>query len=126
MSKYFWILLLGGCGALTRSSLGATVQGWAGGPFPWGTALVNVLGCCLFGLVWSLGERNVLLSPETKALVLTGFMGAFTTFSTYAFETTRLLQAGSYGLAAANLVGQNLLGILGILLGLWLGGGGGR
>lgn len=122
MTKTLWILVLGGLGALARSFVGARVQAASGAAhFPVGTATVNVLGCLLFGLVWQLGERHRFLSPETQALVLTGFMGAFTTFSTYAFDLVRLLQHGHYGLAAGALAAQNLLGLAGILLGLKLG-----
>ena len=122
MSKTLAILVLGGLGALARSFVGARVQ-VAGGTthFPLGTAAVNVLGCLLFGLIWQLGERERLLTRETQALVLTGFMGAFTTFSTYAFDLVRLLQHGHYGVAAGALAAQNLLGLAGVLIGLKLG-----
>jgi CrcB protein len=111
----------GGVGAACRFGVAGAVQKWVGhSHFPWGTATVNVLGCVLFGLIWTLGEEGIVLSPVTRTWVLTGFMGAFTTFSTYSFETNHLLQTSQYGLAAANLLGQNLLGILGIGLGMWL------
>lgn len=123
MTRLLAILLAGGLGALCRSGMASSVQASAGSSaLPWGTASVNILGCVLFGLVWSLGERGS-FSPETRGIVLTGFMGAFTTFSTYAFETSRLIQAGQWNLAILNLAGQNLLGLLGISLGIWLGSG---
>jgi CrcB protein len=122
MSKTLWILVLGGLGALARSFVGTRIQVAAGTThFPLGTATVNVLGCMLFGLVWQLGERHRFLTPESGALILTGFMGAFTTFSTYAFDLVRLLQHGHYAVAAGAVAAQNLLGLAGVILGLKLG-----
>lgn len=122
MTNTLWILVLGGLGALARMQVGTRLQAASGTThFPVGTATVNVLGCLLFGLIWQLGERHRFLNPETQALVLTGFMGAFTTFSTYAFDLVRLLQHGHYAIAAGALAAQNLLGLAGILLGLKLG-----
>ena len=123
MMRILALVLAGGLGALCRFGMASSVQARAGTSFfPWGTASVNLLGCILFGLVWTLGEKGKVLTPESRAVILTGFMGAFTTFSTYAFETSRLLQAGQWSLAAGNVLGQNLLGLLGIWLGIWLGG----
>lgn len=122
MSRYLLLALAGGLGALCRFLSASWVQGRApGSHFPWGTAVVNVVGCFLFGVIYTLGERRVGIGPETRAIVLTGFMGSFTTFSTFSFEAHGLLMAGRYGLAAANVVGQNLLGLLAVGLGISLG-----
>jgi CrcB protein len=89
--------------------------------FPWGTLAVNTLGCFLFGVVWSLAEERLVISGETRLVVLIGFMGAFTTFSTYAFETGAMLRDAEWWLAAGNVLSQNLLGIAGFFLGGALG-----
>jgi len=117
--KIVVIALAGGLGALSRYGLAGLVQRLAGGSFPLGTFAVNILGCFLFGLVWGLLEHR--LGPHFRLAALTGFMGAFTTFSTYAFESATLLQHGQWGLAAANLAGQNILGLALLVAGLALG-----
>lgn len=75
----------------------------------------------MFGLVFSLGESRAWLTPEARFIVLVGFMGAFTTFSSYAFDTHRLALEHSWGLALANMLAQNLTGLAAVSLGLWLG-----
>ena len=118
------MILLGGAGALgtlCRFGLSGLVQRLGGGSFPWGTLSVNVLGCFLFGLVWTLGEERMLVSGEHRLIILAGFMGAFTTFSTFAFESAQLLQDAEYLLAAGNLAIQNVLGLVSVILGIALG-----
>lgn len=111
MQKLALIALAGSLGTLARYGLAGLVQRWAGLGFPWGTAAVNVLGSFCFGLVWTLAAERAALSPETRAVVLTGFMGAFTTFSTFMFETGELVRAGQWLLAVANVAGQSVLGL---------------
>lgn len=81
---------------------------------PWATALVNVLGCFGFGWCWALGQGR--WSPLLMAAVLAGFFGAFTTFSSFAFDSQQLLAERRWLLLVGNVVGQNVLG-LGALLG---------
>ena len=116
--KLVMIALAGAVGTLARYGLGGLVQRAAGGFFPWGTLAVNVAGCFLFGLVWALAEERFLISGEVRTIVLVGFMGAFTTFSTFAFETGEMLRNAEYLMAGANLLAQNVLGIAGLMLGL--------
>ena len=120
MEKYLFIALAGGFGALSRYGLAGAVQRMAGPGFPLGTAVVNVLGCFLFGLIWTLIEERFLLPPAIKPYVLTGFMGAFTTFSTYTFETGALITASQWTLALTNILGQTVLGIFFLFLGMML------
>jgi CrcB protein len=119
------ILLLGvagALGALSRYGLSGIVQFLTGERFAWGTLVVNALGCFLFGFIWMLAaEERTLVSGQTRFIVLTGFMGAFTTFSTFAFETSRYLNDSQWALAAANLLGQNGLGLVCVFLGMAAG-----
>jgi CrcB protein len=92
-----------------------------GHQFPWGTIAVNMTGCFLFGLIWALTEGRFAQSVQSRLILLTGFMGAFTTFSTYAFETSQLIQNSQYVLAFANGAGQLVIGISVMLIGLALG-----
>ncbi len=116
-----WLALAGAAGTLLRyATTQFAIRAW-GPRFPWGTVIVNGLGCLLFGLIWTLGEQRLHISAQTRLIVLTGFMGAFTTFSTFAFESYDLYSRGQWALALANLAGQNCLGILCIACGIALG-----
>lgn len=115
------LFVAGGCGTLCRYGLAALVHQLAGEAFPWRTAAVNLAGCFLFGLVYALAEGRVALGATAKAAILTGFMGAFTTFSTYLFDTHLLLRDGRHVLAALNVGGQTALGLLALAGGMALG-----
>jgi len=82
---------------------------------------VNVLGCFLFGFVWTLAEDRLVIGGHTRFLVLTGFMGAFTTFSTYAYETGAMLRDSDWTIAATNVAAHNLLGLAAVFLGFAAG-----
>lgn len=114
------LAVAGAIGTLSRYGLSGLAQSLGGERFPWGTLAVNALGCFLFGLVWMVAEDRLYLS-ETRFIVLTGFMGAFTTFSTFAFETSRFLEDSQWWLAGVNLIGQNLIGVICVLLGFAVG-----
>ena len=111
------IALLGLIGTLCRYGLSGIVQKLCGGHFPWGTWAVNAVGCFLFALVWTLAEERLVIGGQKRFIVLVGFMGAFTTFSTYAFETGEFLRDSEWILAAANVLGQNGVGVICIFLG---------
>jgi len=107
----------GAAGAVMRWLVASGIQRMAGGAFPWGTFAVNALGSFLLGFlfVWLI-ERST--AGELVRLAITvGFMGAFTTFSTYSLESVRLLQEGAFSMAFSNIFGQVLL----CLLLTWLG-----
>ena len=112
------LALAGATGTLARFWLSRWVQQWAGTSFPWGTWAVNILGSFLFGLVWSLASERRLLDERTRLIILAGFMGAFTTFSTFAFDTSLFLRDSQWGLALLNSGAQVMVGILALLLGL--------
>ncbi len=117
MQKIFLIAAAGALGTLARYGLSGLIQRIAGPHFPWGTLAVNVTGCFLFGLIWSLAEGRLGLNGETRAIVLVGFMGAFTTFSTFIFETGGFARQAQWGLTLANLAAQNLVGFIALTLG---------
>ena len=121
MQKLLWIGILGGAGALARYGIAGAVQRATGAGFPWGTLAVNLAGCFLFGIVWMLASERMILSGETRLIVLVGFMGAFTTFSTFSFESAQLLRDAEWALALGNIVLQNGLGLVAVFAGLTLG-----
>lgn len=120
-SRLALIALAGAAGTLCRYGLSSGVQRFAGAGFPWGTWSVNALGSFLFGFVWMLAEDRFVISAHTRFIILTGFMGAFTTFSTFAFETDAMLREGQWFAASGNVAGQTLLGLLCVFLGITLG-----
>ncbi len=87
---------------------------------PWGTLVVNVTGSFVIGvfLVWT--TERILTDPAYRLLVAVGFCGAYTTFSSYAFETVRLMEQGHFLSAMGNLLTNNLLAVLGVLAGITL------
>ena len=115
------IAVAGAVGTLCRYGLSGLVQRLCGAGFPWGTLAVNTLGCFLFGFIWSLADERLIISGETRFIVLIGFLGAFTTFSTFAFETSELWRVSEWMLVAANLLSHNVLGVTCVLLGLAAG-----
>lgn len=116
-----WLALAGAAGTLSRYGLSGFVQWLAGEKFPWGTLAVNVVGCFLFGMIWTLADDRLIISGRTRFIILTGFMGAFTTFSTFAFETGGFLRDSEWRDAALNLVANNVVGIAGVFLGIAVG-----
>lgn len=121
LEKLLWIGLAGALGTFARYGLSGVVQRTCGASFPCGTLAVNILGCFLFGLVWSLAEDRLSIRGEVRTVILIGFMGAFTTFSSFAFETAQLLRDAQWASAATNIAAQNVLGIVGLFLGLMAG-----
>lgn len=117
------LFLLAGAGALgtlSRFALSGLVLRHAGAGFPWGTLAVNVLGCFLAGLVWSLAESRG-VATDARAVLLIGFMGGFTTFSAFGIETGLLLQQGHWVHAGGNVIAQNVGGLTAVLAGLFAG-----
>jgi len=122
-SLIMWVALGGGIGAVCRYLLTAAVNLVPTGPWKLGTLAVNLIGSFLFGVIWARADLKLQLeSPMTIAL-LGGFCGAFTTFSTYAFQTLALARQGDMVWAGANLLVHNVLGILMVVVGLAVAGG---
>jgi fluoride exporter len=119
--KLLWIALAGALGTLCRYGLGGLVHKHIESVFPWGTAIINILGCLAFGLLWSWMEDRVWVSGEARAAVLVGFLGGFTTFSSFVFETGQLLRDSEWLLALGNLSLQNVVGLAALFVGLKLG-----
>lgn len=91
-----------------------------GSIFPFGTLAINVVGSCIVGffIIWT--TERVLLDPRWRLLVVVGFCGSFTTFSSYAFESMSYFEHGQWGLMLANVLGNNLLCLGGALAGMAL------
>lgn len=114
------LFVAGGLGALSRFGLSTFFSGVFGKGAPWGTAIINVVGCFCFGLIASLFASRSHWDAETKTIILTGFFGAFTTFSTYMFEIHALVKEGAFGRAFGDFLLQNALGFGAVALGISL------
>jgi CrcB protein len=117
LQKYLLIALGGALGAVARYWIGSTVGSRLGIRFPYGTLVVNLTACLLLGftLTW-LGERME-ISNAWRYLIPVGFIGAYSTFSTYEWETLETLRSGAWLLAGGYAVGSLILG----LAGTWCG-----
>jgi len=87
-------------------------------PFPWGTFLVNLCGCFLIGVFYEATEKTSVLSPQARLLLITGFCGGFTTFSTFAFENMNLLRSGDILYFSVYIAASVVLGIAGVFGGI--------
>lgn len=114
------VAVAGALGTLARYVLSVGIQRAAGDDLPWGTLLVNVIGCFLFGLVWSLANERLVINREAQVVLLGGFMGAFTTFSTFIFDTHGFLQDDRWLLAMGNVLLQTGVGIGSLFLGIMI------
>jgi CrcB protein len=104
-------------GSLCRYYLGGWLIAWLPIDFPMGTLLVNLSGCFLMGFFTTLAVQFS-LKPEHFLFLTTGFLGSYTTFSTYALEAGELFEAGHWGAAISYWLGSPLLGLLGLVLGM--------
>ncbi|MBU0595445.1 CrcB family protein [Candidatus Bipolaricaulota bacterium] len=121
--KLLWLGLAGAVGTVSRYMLAGLVQRIAGGAFPWGTLVVNGLGCLVFGIIWALASERFAFGAEVRTVFLVGFLGAFTTFSTAMAEFGQLALDAEWLRATIYLVGGNASGIgaffVGSALGRW-------
>ncbi len=115
--RILWVALGGAIGSVGRYLLDGGVYRLLPATFPFGTALVNVIGCLAFGLVVGTAEERFVVGSIARTFVLIGVLGGFTTFSAFAFETFQLLRDGELVPALINAAGQVVAG----LLALWLG-----
>jgi len=126
--QYLWIGLGGFVGANARYLLQVWVADRWGSYFPYGTLLVNVSGSFFIAFFLTLASGRIAISPEVRLLTAVGFLGGFTTFSSFSYETLRLVEQGGWWAAGLNLLGNTVLGLVGVLLGIflgrWLQGGG--
>ncbi len=114
---YAYIVAGAVAGAPLRYFIQGRVQDVTSASFPFGTLVVNVSGCLLIGLLLTLAEDREVLSREARLLLVTGFLGSYTTFSTFGWETYALLRDNELLQASGNV----LLSVFAGLFGVWLG-----
>jgi CrcB protein len=112
---WLWVLLGGSLGSLGRWWISRQLHLWLGEQFPYGTLFVNALGSAAFGVLVILLEKH----SGGRLLLLSGFMGAFTTFSTFSYENVLLMQAGAWRTALLNVSLNLLVSLILCGLGMW-------
>jgi fluoride exporter len=114
------IAVFGAIGTLARYGLQGLVQAGTRGTFPYGTLLINLTGCFLLGLIGQLTLNRMMISPDWRVAITVGFFGGYTTFSSFGWETAKMLEDGDWLPAttyvAASVVAGLLLSIAGIRL----------
>ena len=111
MINLIMIALCGGLGCLGRHFIGGWVHAWVGGPFPFGTLVANVVGAFIIGFLMEFGLHSTLIPASLRTGLTVGFLGGLTTFSTFSYQTFRLLQHGDILLAVVNAAGSAICGI---------------
>jgi CrcB protein len=118
-------ILLISIGAVLGANARYWFSDWAGqkwGPsFPYGTLIINITGSLLLGFFMTLATERLMVDPRWRIFFAVGFLGAYTTFSTYAYESFSLLSKGQWALGLLNLAGSTILGVVAVGLGIYLG-----
>jgi CrcB protein len=117
--KLLFIAFGGAVGALLRFTVSGLTYSYVEGDFPWGTLIVNFLGCLGIGAGWQVSER-FLIGPYTRDFVFIGVLGAFTTFSTFGLETFSLIRDREIKFAILNIAVSNTFGILAVFAGFFI------
>jgi fluoride exporter len=118
MNKILMLGTVGFLGTLARYFFQGWVQALAGSSFPFGTLVVNIVGCFILGLVNGLFTERFIIDPQWRISFTIGFCGAFTTFSTLVFESAQLAGGRQWLLAGANVTLSLVLGFLFLWLGM--------
>lgn len=119
MQRILLVLVGGAIGTGFRYFLSLAIYSFVKEPrFPWGNLVVNVSGCFAIGILAELFEARLLVSPTVRVALLTGVLGGYTTFSSFAFETLSLVRDGEVGLAALNVSASVFLGLAAVWAGM--------
>ena len=119
--KFIYLGIAGAAGTISRYLFSGFVEKYNSGNFPLGTAAVNIIGCLLFGLLWAALENRLSNFNSIRPIIFIGFFGAFTTFSSFMYETSQLMDESQWFLASVNIIAQNIIGLVCIIVGLAIG-----
>ena len=112
MQKYLYIAVGGSLGSIARYWVGSTVANRLGTKFPYGTFVINISACLIIGFSLTYLGKRAELNPAWRFLVPVGFVGAYSTFSTYEWEALSSLRAGAFAFSALYVVASILLGLI--------------
>jgi fluoride exporter len=121
LSQIIFLAIAGALGALSRYGLSGLIQRLSGAGFPYGTLVVNVLGSLVIGFVMQIGLNTDIIPRTLRVTITIGFLGAFTTFSTFSYETVGYLQNSAWLLASLNVISNLGLCLLSTVIGMALG-----
>jgi fluoride exporter len=121
LQKYLLIALGGALGSIARYWVGSTISGRMGMRFPYGTLVVNLTACLVIGFTLTYMGSRLEINPAWRFLFAVGFIGAYSTFSTFEWETLSTLRTGAFSLAALYAVGSLILGLAATWCGAILG-----
>lgn len=121
MDKFLLISAGAVLGANARYWIGTWAAEKWGSAFPYGTLLINLSGSLLLGVFMALTAERAVIDPRIRLLVATGFLGAYTTFSTFTYESISLLLKGAVVPGLLNALGSTALGLLAVAAGIWIG-----
>jgi CrcB protein len=113
---YVWVALGGAIGAMSRYALSGWINAWLG-PGPLAIFTINVSGSFLIGFVTAVTQDRFIIDPNVRLMIAVGVLGAYTTFSTWMYETWQLIEAGDYVRATANALGSVAVGLVAVYLG---------
>lgn len=108
----------GAIGSILRYTTVNSINRIFNATFPLGTFIVNLIGCLIIGIIIAAAEKEQLINNEIKLLLVAGFCGGFTTFSSFSLENIQLLNLSNFSALALNIFGSVLLGVFGVWLGL--------
>jgi fluoride exporter len=117
LQKYLLIATGGALGSIARYWVGSAISGRMGAKFPYGTFIINITACVIIGFALTFLGKRVDLSPTWRYLIPIGFVGAYSTFSTYEWETLSTLRSGAFFLATLYAVGSLLCGLVAVWAG---------
>jgi CrcB protein len=121
VQKYFLIGLGGALGSVARYWVGSTISGRVGARFPYGTFTINMTACVIIGFALTVLGKRAGMNPAWRYLIPVGFVGAYSTFSTYEWETLSTLRSGAFAMAAVYALGSLVLGLAAVWGGAALG-----
>jgi CrcB protein len=114
LPKYLFIAFGGALGSIARYWVGSTIASRMGTKFPYGTFVINITACVIIGFSLTFMSRRVDLNPAWRFLVPIGFIGAYSTFSTYEWETLSTIRSGAFLMAALYAVSSFVLGLIAV------------
>lgn len=109
-----FVFLGSGFGGLLRYWLGSLVQNWSGSSFPFGTLTVNLSGCFIMGVLATACSHPMVIREEYRLALVVGLLGGYTTFSSFSWETLRLINDGQWWLAGLYILGSMALSLLAV------------
>ena len=117
MQKYLLIAAGGALGSIARFWVGSTISGRIGAKFPYGTFVINITACVILGFTLTYIGKRAGLNPAWRYFIPVGFIGAYSTFSTYEWETLSTLRSGAFTVGALYAVGSLILGLASVWAG---------